>query len=265
MNVLILGCGQTGQALAQQLNQQGHAITCVSRHDKTFAAITHITQDIHHLTLDSAPLFDWVYVILSPSQRNVEHYQHTFIDTAQPVFQALQSHPIQRVIFISSTRVYGENSGQWIDDDTRPYTHDPIGQCLIAAEQLWSAYWQEKLTIIRPSGLYQANSAYLYRLAHDTQQITVRHWTNRIHRQDLVGFLTFLSTLKQPKTSYLLSDQQPMLQSQIINILREQDNLTPLVIAADLPETGKRINAIHLLQSGYSLKYPCFMDTYKKA
>ncbi|GAA5012061.1 NAD(P)H-binding protein [Acinetobacter puyangensis] len=265
MNVLILGCGQTGQALAQQLYQQGHAVTCVSRHDKQLVPIQHMTQDIHYLTLDSTPLFDWVYVILSPSQRNVEHYQQTFIDTARPVFSALQSHPIQRVIFISSTRVYGENSGRWIDDATMPYTNDPIGQCLIATEQLWSAYWQDKLTIIRPSGLYQANSAYLRRLAHDSQQITVRHWTNRIHRQDLIGFLTFLSTIKRLESSYLLSDQQPMLQSQVINMLREQDNLTPLVIAADLPETGKRINAVRFSQSGYSLKYPCFMDTYKKA
>lgn len=259
MNVLILGCGQTGQALAQQLYQQGHAVTCVSRHDKQLVPIQHMTQDIHHLTLNSTPLFDWVYVILSPSQRNVEHYQQTFIDTARPVFQALQSHPIQRVIFISSTRVYGENSGRWVDDDTRPYTDDPIGQCLIAAEQLWSAYWQDKLTIIRPSGLYQANSAYLPRLAHDSQQITVRHWTNRIHRQDLVGFLTFLSTIKRLESSYLLSDQQPILQYELINLIRERDGLKGLPVPENLMETGKRIQANHLQHSGYTLHFPTYL------
>lgn len=265
MNVLILGCGQTGLALAQQLQQKGHAVSCISRQDKQIAPIQHITQNIHDLSLDAMPLFDWVYVILSPDQRSVEQYQRIFIDTARPVFLALQSHPVQRVIFISSTRVYGENSGEWIDDNTRPYTNDPIGQCLIAAELLWSAYWQNKLTIIRPSGLYQANSVYLRRLAHDTTHITVRHWTNRIHREDLVGFLVFLSTLKQPEPSYVLSDQQPMLQSQIINILREQEGLPLLNVAIDLPETGKRINASRFLQSGYSLKYLSFEDTYKKA
>ncbi|MFU8927023.1 NAD-dependent epimerase/dehydratase family protein [Acinetobacter puyangensis] len=259
MNVLILGCGQTGQALAQQLYQQGHAVTCVSRHDKQLVPIQHMTQDIHHLTLNSTPLFDWVYVILSPSQRNVEHYQQTFIDTARPVFQALQSHPIQRVIFISSTRVYGENSGRWIDDDTRPYSDDPIGQCLIAAEQLWSAYWQDKLTIIRTSGLYQANSAYLHHLAHDSQKITVRHWTNRIHRQDLVGFLTFLSTIKRLESSYLLSDQQPILQYELINLIRQRDGLKGLPVPENLMETGKRIQANRLQHSGYTLHFPTYL------
>lgn len=265
MNILILGCGQTGLTLAQQLQQKGHKVSCVSRHHQKIALIQHITQDIHDLTLDSTSLFDWVYVILSPDQRSVEQYQRTFIDTARPVFLALQSHPVQRVVFISSTRVYGENHGQWIHDDTRPHTHDPIGQCLIAAEQLWSAYWQDKLTIVRPSGLYQVNSVYLRRLAHDTKQITVQHWSNRIHRQDLVGFLEFLSTIKHPEASYLLSDQQPMIQAQIMNMLREEDGLIPLVIALDLPETGKRIKATRFLKSGYRLKYPCFADTYKNA
>lgn len=181
MNILILGCGQIGQALAEQLTQDAynkdqhqdqvkHHITCVSRTAKTFSYdnIQHLAQDIQSLNfqdldLSHQPSFDWVYVIVSPDERNVDAYQRIFIDTARSVFQALQHHPVQKVIFISSTRVYGEDQGQWINDESIPNTDDSIGQTLIAAEQLWSAYWQEKLTIIRPSGLYREHSGFLKR------------------------------------------------------------------------------------------------------
>lgn len=256
MNILILGCGQIGQALAIQLQQQGHQVTAVSRSPKQITDVRHLCQDIHQLQLDRKDAYDWVYVIVTPQQRSVDNYQSIFVDSARPVFQALQDHPVQHIVFISSTRVYGEDKGQWIDDHTHPQTSDPIGQCLIAAEQLWSAYWQERLIIIRPSGLYQGDSPYLTRMACNTTEISSRHWTNRVHRKDLVGFLAFLLHADSLQASYLLSDQQPTLQHQIINTIRQREGLAPLVLSAHLPETGKRVIATHLMQSGYVMQYP---------
>ncbi len=257
MNILILGCGEIGSALAKQLVQQGHCVTTVSRSEQSFAQIRHLKQDIHHLSLDKQILYDWVYVILSPDARSVSAYQSTFIDTARPIFNTLIEHPVQHIVLVSSTRVYGENTGKWIDDETIPHSNDPIAQCLIAAEQLWSAYWQDRLIIIRPSGLYRQSSPYLTRLAHETKDIVAQHWTNRIHRQDVIGFLSYLLGIKNLQSSYLLSDQKPTLQYEMINNLRTRDGLDILPIASDLPETGKRIQAKHLQQSGYQLQHLC--------
>lgn len=274
MNILILGCGQIGQALAEQLTQDAynkdqhqdqvkHHITCVSRTAKTFSYdnIQHLAQDIQSLNfqdldLSHQPSFDWVYVIVSPDERNVDAYQRIFIDTARSVFQALQHHPVQKVIFISSTRVYSEDQGQWINDESIPNTDDSIGQTLIAAEQLWSAYWQEKLTIIRPSGLYREHSGFLKKKALETQQLHENHWTNRIHRTDLVGFLQHLITLEKVESSYILTDQRPTLQHELFNIIRAENQLEPLRIHTNVKTTGKRLRADRFTQSGYKLKYP---------
>ena len=274
MNILILGCGQIGHALAEQLAQETynkdqhqdqaqHHITCVSRTAKIFAHsnIQHLAQDIQSLNfqdldLSHQPSFDWVYVIVSPDERNVDAYQQVFIDTARPVFQELQHHPVQKVIFISSTRVYGEDQGRWINDESIPNTDDSIGQTLIAAEQLWSAYWQEKFTIIRPSGLYRANSEFLKKKALESEKLLTNHWTNRIHRADLVGFLQYLMTLENVESSYILSDQRPTLQHELFNIIRAENLLEPLRIHPDAKTTGKRLRADRFTQSGYKLKYP---------
>lgn len=262
MNILMLGYGQTGTVLAQQLEQQGHQVVAVSRSMQTESKVAHFAQDIRALRLDTSLAFDWVYVILAPQQRNLEAYQATFMDTAQPVSEALQGHPIQKVVFISSTRVYGQDDGQVIDDTTFPQTKDPFGQCLLAAEQLWSAYWQDKLIIVRPSGLYQANSQYMVKQALTATQITAQHWTNRIHREDLVGFLSYLLTIDAPKAQYLLSDQQPELQYLLWNTIRKAQGLHILEMDKNLPQTGKRIIANHLQASGYVLKYPTWKDGY---
>ncbi len=274
MNILILGCGQIGQALAEQLAQETynkdqhqdqaqHHITCVSRTAKIFSHsnIQHLAQDIQSLNfqdlgLSNQPSFDWVYVIVSPSERSVDAYQRIFVDTARPVFQALQHHPVEKVIFISSTRVYGEDQGRWINDESIPNTEDSIGQTLIAAEQLWSAYWQEKFTIIRPSGLYRENSEFLKKKALESEKLSTNHWTNRIHRADLVGFLHYLITLEKVESSYILTDQRPTLQHELLNIIRAVNQLEPLRIHTNIKTTGKRLRADRFTQSGYILKYP---------
>lgn len=263
MNILILGYGQTGRALAQQLQQQGHQVTAVSRTAQDAGqGVHHLCQDVRQLKLGSAVLFDWVYVILAPNQRGIEFYQQAFIDPAMPVFHALAQHPIQRIVFVSSTSVYGENNGQMIDDSTIPQAQETMGKCLLAAEQLWSAYWGEKLIIVRPSGLYQAQSLYLVKQAEAATAITVKHWTNRIHRQDLVGFLGYLLTIKQPYQHYILSDQQPEIQYHLWNTIRQTKGLTPLKITDDLTQTGKKIQAQRLQASGYQLLYPTWQHGY---
>lgn len=264
VNILILGYGQTGRALAQQLVQQKHHITVVSRHtpEQLDAGVTHLCQDIRQLQLDQNHLFDWVYVILAPSQRGIAFYQDAFVDTIRPITNALHNHPIQKIVFVSSTHVYGENQGQIVDDSTVPQAQDAMGKCLVAAEQLWSAYWAEKLIILRPSGLYQANSLYMVKQAEAATKIDVKHWTNRIHRQDLVGFLSYLLEIKQPKSSYILSDQQPEIQYNLWHAIRQQQGLSALMITEDLPQTGKQLHAQNLQNSGYQLQYPTWKQGY---
>lgn len=265
MNILILGCGQLGQALALQFSPH-HQVTVIARRERHFAEFQYFSHDFLQLeTMQnqlSAHAFDYVFCIVSPDERTLSAYQRTYLEIARPIFQTLQNHNPKKVFFISSTRVYGENQGGIINDDSPVESQDAFGQMLRASELTWQAYWQEKLCIIRPSGLSLHHSERLMQLARQSTQIDAIHWTNRIHRHDVVGFLAYLITLDttQIADSYLLSDLQPLPLHQILNHYRQQQGLSPLSVGEQLPHTGKRIHATRLNQSGYVLQYPHLLN-----
>lgn len=111
MHILFIGYGKTSTRVAKQLFQQGHQITTISQSPKTDVYANHLIQDVHQLNLTQIKPIDWVYILLSPSQSTVEGYQQTYVDTVAPIVHALKLHPVQRIVVVSSTRVYGENAG----------------------------------------------------------------------------------------------------------------------------------------------------------
>jgi Nucleoside-diphosphate-sugar epimerases len=133
MHILFIGYGKTSQRVAKQLFQQGHQITTVSRSAKEDDFAEHLIQDVHQLDLSQVQPIDVVYVLLAPARHAqlnaVDAYRHTYVDSVQPIVQALAHHPIQRLIVVSSTRVYGEHAGERIDDDTVPRPIDEQGMC----------------------------------------------------------------------------------------------------------------------------------------
>lgn len=249
MNILVIGCGQLGLALVQQLHQQGHQITTMSRSPKIVPdGVLHLCKDIYHLQAnDFNSHFDMVYVILSANQRDKAGYQHTYINTAQPIYQALSQHPIQKIVYISSTRVYGENHGEWVNDDTPLSAQDELAECLIQAENTWRDYWQEKLVIMRPSGLLR-NMNFWQQQAEKMTEIDEYRWLNFIYQPDVIKILALLPQLdmSQLKSSYILTSHQPVLRHEFLNHLRLKQNLTAISVPSNLNTTGKRLQATHL-------------------
>ena len=92
--------------------------------------------------------------------------------------------------------------------------------------------------------------------ALESEKLLTNHWTNRIHRADLVGFLHYLITLEKVESSYIQTDQRPTLQHELFNIIRAENQLEPLRIHTNVKTTGKRLRADRFTQSGYKLKYP---------
>lgn len=111
MHILFIGYGKTSQRVAKHLFERGHHISTISRTPKTDCYATHYTQDVHCLDVTDLAPIDVVYVILAPSQSGLDAYQHTYVDSIKPIVQALASHPVKRIVIVSSTRVYGQNAG----------------------------------------------------------------------------------------------------------------------------------------------------------
>lgn len=243
MHILFIGYGKTSQRVAKQLFQQDHQITTVSRSPKVDDFAEHLIQDIQQLDLSQIKPVDAVYVLLAQSRNStlssVEAYHQIYVDSVQPIVRALKDHPVKRIIVVSSTRVYGENNGEIINDDS-PIPSDEQGKLLLEMEQLWQQAYPEQCVIVRPTGIYGTSTAKMVKLAETTKTYPNIHWSNRIHIDDLASFLAHLLHVERPEKSYICTNNQPQpLHEMILKIQREL-GLAELVLESER-ETGKRI------------------------
>ncbi|EEH67722.1 MULTISPECIES: NAD-dependent epimerase/dehydratase family protein [Acinetobacter] len=260
MHILFIGYGKTSQRVAKHLFERGHHISTISRTPKTDCYATHYTQDVHCLDVTDLAPIDVVYVILAPSQSGLDAYQHTYVDSIKPIVQVLASHPVKRIVIVSSTRVYGQNAGERVDDDSEIQPVDEQGHLLRKMELLWQSYYPLQSIIVRPTGIYGISIARLKRLAEQTLSYPNLHFSNRIHIDDLAKFLALLIDLPHVEASYIVSNNQPLPMHEILQWFQQQLGL-PLLKLLTEQQTGKRIYATRLMQTGFKFDHLiCFND-----
>lgn len=258
MHILFIGYGKTSQRVAKQLFQQDHQITTVSRSPKEDDFAEHLIQDIQQLDLSQIAPIDAVYVLLAPSRNStlssVEAYQQTYVNSVQPIVRVLKNHPVKRIIVVSSTRVYGENHGEIVNDDSPAIPSDEQGKLLLEMEQLWQQAYPEQCVIVRPTGIYGTSTLRMVKLAETTKSYPNIHWSNRIHIDDLTSFLVNLLHVERHEKSYICTNNNPQpLHEMILKIQREL-GLSELVLESER-ESGKRIFAERLGQSGFKFEH----------
>lgn len=256
-NILIVGAGKLGLPLAYRLYKQGCRVTTVSISPKdvtdTQGGICHISADIFDLSDELYQRFDWVYVILTPRQRSLLGYQQAYVDSVGALVRAMDLTSIKRLIYVSSTQVYGQDDGQVVSDDTTPNPSTDFGKILYAAELLWRAHLGDRLTIVRPSGIVTDALTFLTKSAQNLTHLEARHWLNLIHRQDVIDILASLPSYDQAlqarkqnlKPSYILT-QSTVMRHELLNAIRQSLSLPVLTAHDDLPITGKKLHASYL-------------------
>ncbi|MGQ0473787.1 NAD-dependent epimerase/dehydratase family protein [Acinetobacter variabilis] len=260
MHILFIGYGKTSERVAKQLFEQGHQISTISQSPKTDSFATHLIQDVHTLDLSVVAPIDWVYVLLTPKQSGVEAYQHTYLDSVQPIVTALKFHQVKRMVVVSSTRVYGQNAGESVDDETEIYPNDVQGEILHQMEQVYLAAYPEQCTIIRPSGIYGVSVARMQKMAASMTSYPNLHWSNRIHIEDLSRFLAQMIHVEHPDSSYILTNNQPRLLHEVLQWFQQQMGVPILKVESDRV-TGKKLYATRIEKMGFELQYPdCFQD-----
>lgn len=263
MHILFIGYGKTSRRVAKQLFEQGHQISTISSSPKTDSFATHLIQDVHQLDLTTVAPIDWVYVLLSPKQSTFEGYQQTYLDSVQPIVTALKQHPLQRIVVVSSTRVYGQNSGERVDDDTSLQPNDVQGKILYQMEQAYLVAYPEQCMIIRPSGIYGASAARMQKMAVSMMTYPNLHWSNRIHIEDLSRFLSQMIHVEHPEKSYIVTNNDPKLLHEVVQWFQQQMQLPVLKLESG-QVTGKKLYATRMQQMGFELKHPdCFEDYFE--
>ena len=211
---------------------------------------------------------DYLIFTPVPASRDVEGYQTGYAKAAENISGSGLLSNARRAIFVSSTRVYAERSGGWVNEDSALAAGDPFVDALLAGEACFRRH--ATTTVVRPSGLYDgANPIMLRPILEGLSSRIGSGFTNRIHRDDAASVIAELikrdlQGQRMPATLNL-NDNTPVTTGELEAWCFQELGCEPVGQRDNQPRANRRVSNAKLQALGFSLRYPSFREGYKEA
>jgi nucleoside-diphosphate-sugar epimerase len=286
MRVGILGCGYIGLELARQLTDE-HEVVGVRRSEDGLAAIeatgaTAVQADITDPTdLESIPDVDWLVFTASSGGRGADAARRIYVDGLQTVVESFGARDFQpaQLVYTSSTGVYGDHDGGWVDEATELEPTTGKTRVLAEAERIAREVAPEhgiSGTVVRLAGLY---GPHRYRLDRYLEGPVTEGYLNMIHRDDAAGVIEF--ALESVDVELLVAvDDEPVDKWTFADWLADECGVerppkrtkVERLNDDDLSEaarrrivTSKRCSNDRLREFGHEFLYPTYREGYRAA
>lgn len=269
--VLLAGCGSIGLELGQRLLEAGFQVIGLRRSE--VAAPFPLLQVDFTQPIDPKIFpgdIDYVVHTATPAERSDAGYERAYPNSVRQLLTALQGHSLKRYFFVSSTAVYTQDAGEWVDESSVTAPIHFNGVRMLEAEQLLLQSGMPA-TCVRFGGIYgQGRNFLLRRVQHGCEvQSVPPSFTNRIHQTDCVGMLQFLLQQSEAGAAleqiYLGVDNDPATDETVCTWLAQQLKApTPILkqAAADAA-CNKRCSNQRIRALGYRFTYPDFRSGYR--
>jgi hypothetical protein len=128
--------------------------------------------------------------------------------------RALRAAPLRWVGYLSTTGVYGDRDGAWVDECTQPAPGQSRSRRRLIAERQWAALGSRlAVDLFRTAGIYGPGRSAIDDLRAGVARRVIRpgHVFGRIHRDDIArGVLAALANPRGPAARILhLADDEP--------------------------------------------------------
>jgi len=261
--VLLAGCGDLGLRLARRLQAHGAEVWALRRqppvagHDGIHWLRADLTQPA---TLAGLPAgITHLAYLPAPGTRDPAVYQAVFRAGLPALMAALDTRALRRVLFVSSSAVYGDNHGGWVDETTPPAPAGFNGRVLLDTEN-WLAGQGLPAVSLRLAGLYGPGRLQLIeRLRAGTARAPRHrpHWANRLHIDDAAAAAAHLLALPRPETVYIGCDDTPLpLHELYAHLARLAGAPEPADGPAPAAVGSKKLSNARLRASGLALQWP---------
>ncbi len=284
MRVLIIGCGYVGVPLGAKLARAGHEVHGLRRSsaavpELSAAGITPIVADITRPeTLDRRPAaYDWVVLCAASAGGGAADYRRVYLEGSQNVLEWLAPSAPRKLVYTSSTSVYGQTDGSLVDETSPAEPATETAQVLLQTEALWvEAARQGELpaVVLRLAGIYGPSRGYwLKQYLKGEASIEGRgeRFLNMIHRDDVVGAVESALQAAQPGEIFNVVDNEPVRLLDYFQWLSQRlgGPLPPFIpegsgAARKRGATNKRVSNAKLThQLDCHLKYPTFREGHE--
>lgn len=268
---LIVGCGDVGLHVARQLRERGQYCQPVVRSPQSADALRAEGLSPRILDLDrDAPEFDaeQIYWFAPPPlQGRTDPRLRRWLATL-----ALRE---RRIVYISTSGVYGDCAGRWITEDEPLKPQTDRGHRRLDAERALAEFassTRSRVCVLRVPGIYGPGRLPVQRLQQGLPVVREDEapWTNRIHAEDLAAAAVAAMDCGAAGRAYNVSDGHPTTMSDYfircarllrlpepprVTMQEARSQLTPAMLSF-LEESKRLVNTRMVQELGVQLRYP---------
>jgi nucleoside-diphosphate-sugar epimerase len=279
-NILFFGFGYTAKTLFQHLIQAGFTATGTTRTPSRVELINgssiqlseflsndiekHISQCTHLL------------ISIPPSKSGHDNVLLEYADLI-----AKNASHIKWIGYLSSTGVYGDHNGEWVDVHTLCKPAGNTGIQRLSAENEWLAFsvkYQLPLHVFRLAGIYGPGRNAIARILNGKKESIFKegHVFSRIHVEDIANVLMASITSPQPLSIYNVADDEPASAHLVDEYAASLLGITPLsrvdfndvtlsTMEREFYANNRRVSNLKMKQElAVTLKYPTYREGLKK-
>jgi nucleoside-diphosphate-sugar epimerase len=272
--LMIAGCGDVGSRLGQQLHAAGWQVYGLRR---SVAALPQgILPVAGDLTATDCPAqwpegpLDYLVYAAAATEHDEAGYRRAYYDGLANTLSWLKQRgqAPKRVIFVSSSGVYAQDGGVWVDEQSPAEATRFSGRILLEAERL-ALDSGLPATIVRLTGIYGPGREWLLKQVRMGYRVVSEPplYANRLHADDCAGLLAFLlqadAAGKALDELYIGVDDAPAPLDEVVDWLRERLGITRWSDSQSVRRTGsKRCSNARARALGWAPQYPSYREGY---
>lgn len=269
MNIVIIGCGYVGMEVAAIWKKRGYHVTSTTRSPERLDALSRVSQkSVIIRGSDEDELVPLIanndVIVVTIAADSAEHYESAYLNTAQ-IFRhlALGLNMPRHLIYTSSTSIYGDHQGQWVDETSPLLSKSEQGKILIEAEKHYLSLseigWSP--CILRLAEIYGPGRELSTRVKQLEGHIlpgSGEYYTNMVHKQDCASALDY-ALRHNLEGIYNLADDDHPKRKELYHTLSKQHHLPE--VKWDPSQTGlhtgnKRVSNHKIKAEGFAFHHP---------
>lgn len=273
-SLLIAGCGDVGSRLARRMLAHGWSTHGLRRQTSALPqGVRPLAGDLADSACPAAwptgPL-DYLVYCAAATRHDEAGYRQAYVEGLRHVLAWLAAHDQRprRLLFVSSSGVYGQQDGGWIDEESPAGAQGFSAQVMREAERL-ALDSGHPASLVRLTGIYGPGRNWLL------DQVRAGKWadaeppvyTNRIHAEDAAGLLAHLLEADAGGTAlqdcYLGVDDEPSPLHEVVEWLRGELAVSQREAEPGMRRDGsKRCRNDRARALGWTPRYPSYREGY---
>lgn len=240
MNVVIIGCGYVGSAVARYWQHEIYlTVTATTTTPERIPNLQVLSQRVRLLKCSDTEELKYILegqetALVSVGSKSSNSYEESYLKTAEALVHVLQNNStLKQLIYTSSTSVYGDQRINLVSEEDNPNPISYKNRILLRTEELLLSMSSKKLNIciLRLGGIYGPDRELVKiysRFAGNSRLGNGQKPANWIHLDDIVGAIEF-TRQHNLQGVYNLVDDSKLTQGQVIEKVCEKYSLQPVI------------------------------------